>query len=414
MSYLPRIIERELDELAADAPAIAIQGPKGVGKTVTATQRAQSVIRLDTADGRTLVSAYPDRLMSLQPPVLLDEWQRQPQVWDLVRRAVDDGAPAGQFLLTGSAWPAGAEIHSGAGRIIDVRMRPLSLAERGLGEPTVSLDRLLTSGADIGGETDVTLADYVAEIIASGLPGIRSSSPRMRRGQLRGYIDHIATREFPELGTTVRRPATLRAWMSAYAAATSMTASYNSILDAATPAEAEKPAKTTTIHYRDVLSQLWLLDPVEAWLPADNELRRLGSAPKHGLADPGLAAALLELSEDDLLSGGPRSAMLGPLFEQLVALSLKVYAQHAEARLGHLRFNGGEREIDLIAHRGSRVVAIEVKLSRDPPDRELRHLHWLRDRLGDRLSDAVVVTSGRYAYRRPDGIAVIPAALLGP
>ena len=209
--------------------------------------------------------------------------------------------------------------------------------------------------------------------------------------------------------------------MEAYAAATATTASYERIRDAATSGQREKPSKTTTQPYRDVLERLWLLDPVPAWLPSRNRLARLSSSPKHHLADPALAARLLGADARTLLQprlGGPRiprdGTLLGALFESLVTLSFRVYAQASEARVGHLRTWSGEREIDLIVESDRGVLAIEVKLGRTPDDRDVRHLLWLRQQLGEELLDALVVTSGRTAYRRPDGVAVVPAALIGP
>jgi predicted AAA+ superfamily ATPase len=346
-----------------------------------------------------------------------------PEAWDLVRRRVDTGADPGQFLLTGSASPGGLGTHSGAGRIVDVRMRPLALTERGGEASSVSLRQLLSGvQPSVGGRTRNRLAFYVEEILSSGLPGLRSFSGRALRAQLDGYLDRIVDRDFPELGHPLRNPAALRRWMTAYAAASSTTASFETIRDAATGGQGEKPAKTTTLPYRDVLERLWILDPVPAWAPTRNRIRRLAMPPKHQLADPALAARLLGVDADSLLEDGgatplvPRDgSLLGALFESLVTLSLRVYAQAAEARVFHLRTSGGEHEVDLIAERGDgRIVAIEVKLARDVVDADGRHLRWLGERLGDELLDAVIVTTGEEAYRRPDGIAVIPATLLGP
>jgi hypothetical protein len=422
MAYVRRILDDALDDLLAALPAVALQGPKGVGKTATAMRRAQTVVRLDDARQRAVYAADPDRLHSLTSPVLIDEWQRLPEVWDHVRRAVDDGATAGEFMLTGSATPAGAAIHSGAGRIVDLRMRPLSLAEREITEPTVSLSHLLAGNQpDIGGTSPVTLQNYVDEIMRSGFPGIRPLPQRARRLQLDSYLDAVVSREFPEQGVILRRPATLRAWLAAYAAATSTSSSYTTILDAATGGSAGKPAKTTTIAYRDVLARLWLLDPVPAWLPGTNRLKRLAKAPKHQLADPALAARLLHVDTHTLLEGrssGPnvprQDTLLGALFEHLVGLSVNVYAQANDAHTGHLRALDGGHEIDLIVEQGHGIVALEVKLTAAVNDRDVRHLHWLRNQIGNQLRDAAIITTGHEAYRRTDGIAVIPAALLGP
>ena len=427
MSRLPlykrRIVDDELDELTESLAALALEGPKGVGKTATATQRAVTVHALDDPAQREVAVADPTRLLRGTPPVLIDEWQNVPESWDLVRRAVDAGAAAGSFLLAGSAEPRSPGTHSGAARIVSVRMRPLTLAERGVGVPSVSLAELLSgSRPALGGHTDVTLEAYTDEIVASGFPGLRGLPGRALRAQLDGYLARIIDRDFEEMGREVRNPAALRRWMSAYAAASSTTATWERVRDAATSGQGDKPAKTTTIPYRDVLERLWLLDPVPAWLPTRNYLSRLSAPPKHQLADPALAARLLGMDASALLDAVPvgvtiprDGTLLGSLFESLLTLNVRVYAQAAEASLKHLRTTSGDHEVDLIVERGDgRVVAIEVKLARTVNDDDARHLRWLARRADTDLLDAIILTTGEEAYRRTDGIGVVPAALLGP
>ncbi|MBA2557506.1 MAG: DUF4143 domain-containing protein [Chloroflexi bacterium] len=176
--------------------------------------------------------------------------------------------------------------------------------------------------------------------------------------------------------------------MRAYASALSSTASYEKIRDAATAGGDEKPAKTTVLRYRAILEGLWVIEPIPAWGAARNELARLSLSPKHQLADPALAARLRGATIDTLLSG----VAAGPLAPR-----------------------NGDHEIDLIVEGAEqRVLAIEVKLARTITDANVRHLLWLRDRIGPDLLDAVIVSTGPEAYRRRDGIAVVPAALLGP
>lgn len=424
MHYLRRVVDDELDDLIGALPAISLEGAKGVGKTETALQRARTTYRLDDPAVQAVAQADPRAMLTQPAPVLLDEWQRVPPLWDAVRRAVDDGTPPGSILLTGSASPARPPTHSGAARVVTVRMRPLSLGERGVTEPpTVSLRDLLAGNRPpVEGTTKLTLADYTDEIIRSGFPGIRHLDGRALRAQLDGYLDRIVDTDFAEMGRQVRRPQLLRRWMAAYAAATATSAGYETIRDAATPGEAEKPAKSTTIPYRDVLERLWIVDPLPAWMPTRNAIARLTRSPKHHLVDPALAARLLGVGTDALLKGtepGPRiprdGTLLGHLFESLVTLSVRVYAQAAEASVGHMRTAQGAQEVDLIIERDDRrIVAIEVKLSRSVDDNDVRHLLWLRDRMGTDLLDTVIITTGPQAYRRPDGIAVVPAALLGP
>lgn len=416
------MVDQELDELFDGLAAISLDGPKGVGKTETARRRANTVYDLDDPNVRGLLSAHPTRLDQVTPPVLLDEWQRFPITWDWVRRSVDRDNSGGRFLLTGSATPVEAPTHSGAGRIVRIRMRPMTLFERRLASPTVSLTGLLTGRRPlISGDTDVDLPRYADEIVRSGFPGIREHSDRVRRSLLDSYLARIVEIDFPEQGLQVRRPDALRNWLAAYAAATSTTASQTTILRAATQGD-EAPTKPTVLTYREVLSQIWMLDPIPGWLPTRNLFTRIGQSPKHQLADPALAASLLGVDQGSLLDlrePGPAiprdGSLLGSLFESLVSLDLRVYAQLGEARVFHLRTRNGDREIDFIIERADRrVVAVEVKLSAGVEDTDVRHLRWLAARLGDDLLDSVVITTGRHAYRRQDGIAVVPAALLGP
>lgn len=413
MAYHPRTVDFELDALLPLAPAIALEGPKGVGKTDTARRRCTSEWFLDDSTHREIVEADPTITDSESVTTLLDEWQRLPEIWDRVRRSVDRGAGPGRFLLTGSATPvAGSDTHSGAGRILSLRMRPMALHERAVITPTVRLSALLNGTSDVSGVSAFTLADYVEEIIVSGFPGIRQQAPQTQRAQLDGYLQRVIERDIPDQGLAVRRPETLRRWLAAYAAATATTTAYSKLLDATTTGDGHQPAKTTTIAYRDHLTQLWLLDPVPGWSPSRNVFTRLQQAPKHHLADPGLAARLLNLTQRSLMVG-TGTPMLGPLFEALATLSIRVSGQAAEARVGHLRTRNGDHEIDLILEGpDGQILGVEVKLAPSVTDADVRHLLWLRSQHAD-VVDLIVITTGTRAYRRRDGVAVIPLALLG-
>lgn len=296
----------------------------------------------------------------------------------------------------------------------------MTLSERGVAEPTVSLRNLLSGDRPrLSGSCPLRLSNYVQEIVASGFPGMRGLGPRAQRFQLDSYLHNAVDRDVPEQGLAVRKPEAMLAWLRAYAAASSTTASYSQILDAATPGQGDKPARSTSIAYRDVLTALWLLDPVPAWAPGGSALTRLGQAPKHHLADPALAARLLAMTPEALLDGkgealGPQAGtMLGHLFESLVTLCVRVPAQAAEAAVRHLRTRNGDHEIDLVVvSDDGRALAIEVKLANTINDQDTKHLHWLKERMGDQLLDAIVINTGPNAYRRPDGIGVVPLGLL--
>ena len=426
-SYRRRLVDDELDDYLQPTPgvvvAIALEGARGIGKTSTADERAATRYDLDDATHLAVVSADVGLALAQPAPVLVDEWQHHPPVWDRVRRAVDNRDPPGPFLLTGSVAPRDTGVHTGAGRILALRMRPLSLAERWPGHASVSLSDLLGGGRPpVAGSSMFGLAQYTEELFRSGFPGLRDLPEKLRRAQLDGYVRRVIDKDFAELGHQPRNPAGLRRWMLAYAAATATAVSWEKVRDAATGGESDKPARSTVMPYRDVLERLFVLDPVPGWKPTRNRIARLTEPPKHHLADPALATTLLGLTSHQLLAGEePASAvprdgtLLGALFESLVTQSVRVYAQAANASVGHLRTFAGEREVDLVVERGDgRVVAVEVKLHPVATDRDVAHLRWLGRQMGADLLDAVVVTTGTEAYRRPDGIAVVPAALLGP
>lgn len=421
--YVRRVVDDELEELFGYLPAVLLDGAKGVGKTATGRRWAPVGWNLDDTDQRAVVEADPAIVIRSGngSAVLIDEWQHVPEVFDAVRRAVDADPTGGRFLLTGSA-PSLTSTHSGAGRVTTLRMRPLSLYERlPRDTATVSLAAMLAGDTDVAGATEFGLADYVAEIVTGGYPGMRHLPQKARERQLDSYLDRIVDHDLAELGLRVRRPATIRAWLKAYAAAVSTTASWEKIRDAATPGAGDKPAKTTTMPYIELLTQLRILDPVEAWSPSLNHLAALTQAPKHHLADPALAARLVRLRAATLTRGAspelglPRDgSYLGALFESLATLTVRVLAQRHGARVYHLRTHRGRHEIDLIVEGDDGIVAIEVKLGSGITDDDLIHLRWLKEQVGDDLAAAVVITTGGHAYRRKDGTIIVPLALLGP
>jgi predicted AAA+ superfamily ATPase len=423
MQYRLRILDTVLDETLADLAAVAIEGAKGVGKTATATRRAHTVLSLSDPRVRASVAGNYDLITEVAPPVFIDEWQLVPDVWERVRQAVDaDPRTGGRFILAGSAGlAAGIRVHSGAGRIVGLTMRPMSLAERSMEEPTVSLSSLVRGGATIAGSTARKTSDYVDEILRSGFPGIRHLPERNRQRQLDTYLARVVDHDMPEAGASIRRPAALRAWLRAYAAATATTADYSKILDAATPGHSDKPARSTVDGYREQLRRLFILDPVDGWAPGFAPLRQLTVSPKHHLVDPALAARLVGVGAKGLLIGeGQRvsaatGTWLGALFESLATQSVRIYGDVLQARVTHLRTRGGEHEVDLIVETDDRrIVAMEVKLSDTVVDSDVKHLNWLAATLGERVVDRLVLCTAPFAYRRRDGVAVVPLALLGP
>lgn len=418
MLYKKRIVDDVLDSLMPQLPAILLDGPKAVGKTSTATQWARTIKRLDRSDERSLAAANPDWITQGEKPILLDEWQRSPDVWGEIKSAVDRDFTGGQYLLTGSL--PSTETHSGAGRITAVRMRPLSIAERTIEQPTVSLKKLLDGSANIEGETSTGINDYTREMTVSGFPAIRTLSGRALRVALDGYIDRIIDADIREVGLSIRKPASLRSWITAYAAATGTTASWETIRDAANSGSHEPPAKTTVIPYRDALTRLRVLDELPAWTPSHNPFTKVSLTAKHFLADPALALRLMNYDSETIqtASGFGKakfdSPLIGRMFEALAVQSVQTYVQAAFATVSHFRDMNGRHEIDMIIEReDGKVLAVEVKLSATPDPADGKHLKWLKSEIKEQLIDLVVIYAGKYAYRQND-IAYVPLALLGP
>jgi predicted AAA+ superfamily ATPase len=415
-------VDQEIDLLLRDLPALSLAGPKGVGKTRSAERRAKSFFRFDDPMVAEIFRAQPSLVTLADSPTLIDEWQRIPSSWDVVRRSIDDNPSPGRFILTGSATPSVPPAHSGASRIFPLRMRPLTLDERGFGPASVSLGELLLGKRpEVEGQSWMVLDDYVDEILTGGFPGMRHSTPRSQRTALNGYLERVVDTDVKELGVAVRNPGVLLRWLRAYAAATATSTSFEKIREAASAGGQTGPARSTAIPFRDALSRIWILDDLPAWTPTRNHLRQVSGVPKHHLCDPALAARLLELDRDALLSGhGPSftprdGAFLGALFESLAVLNIRVFAQLHGASSFHFRDHRGRHEVDMVVARDDqRVVAVEVKMSEEVRDEDVSHLRWLKEELGPDLLDAVVVTTGQYAYRRPDGVAVVPLGLLSP
>ncbi|GHU64983.1 ATPase AAA [Clostridia bacterium] len=421
--YKKRILDDKIEKLVGMMPAIAIDGAKAVGKTRTACRIAASTFEFDKPETQTLYNINPKMIVESNTPILLDEWQRVPEIWDTVRRLVDkDNTPA-QYILTGSAYPKDANIHSGAGRIIHQKLYPLSLQEKFNAKEVVSI-RDCFDGAvkdEFIFETKISFEDYIREITRSGFPGIYFSKEESIPYYIETYIENIISVEMLENNYKIRKPDSMKRWLRSFAAATGTESGYNEILDNATAGERDKPSKATTNTYREILQNLWLLEELPAWLPLEGNFNRLKATPKHYLADPALEAMLLKITFDEMASMKATSkfdekygSIVGRLFESLVALSLRTYSSANDAGLSYLKTRNGDHEIDFILSKGKKIIAVEVKLSNDVVDSDVKHLNWLQGQIGGNLSQKIIINTGKYAYRRKeDGVIVCPAALLG-
>lgn len=411
LSYKHRLVDRLLDELLTQLPALWLAGPRATGKTTTIGRRAATVVRLDREAEAAAFAADPDAaLAGLEEPVLLDEWQEVPGVFGAVRRAVEVNPRPNRFFLTGSVraeleqrtWP-------GTGRLIRIPMYPMTIREQlGRAGGQAFLDRL-SEGRELAAPADVPdLRGYLELALRSGFPtpSLRLSG-RPRRAWLESYLDQLLTHDVEQLeepATKRRDPQRLRNYFEAYALSSAGVADHKTIYDAA------GVTKATASSYEKLLTDLLIVEQLPAW--TSNRLKRLGKQPKRYVVDPALVAAALRVDELGVMRDGD---LLGRILDTFVASQLRPELAICETRprIYHLRTEHGRQEIDLLAELGGqRVVGIEVKASASPDREAARHLMWLREQLGERFAAGVVLHTGPRVFGLANGIVAAPIAVL--
>ena len=407
--YRPRIADQELRRRLGAAGAVVIEGPKACGKTATARQAAASEVLLDVdANARRAAAIDPALVLAGTAPRLIDEWQIAPAIWNHVRRAVDDRARPGQFILTGSAAPADdVTRHTGAGRLTRLRLRPMSLFETGRSSGAVSLLGLLAGRAPRSAEADLPIRDLAEQVCVGGWPGNLHRSTGQALQANRAYLDEIRRVDVGRVDGTRRDPAKvgdfLRSFarnVGTYAAAATMAADLND---------------HTADAYLTALERLMIVEDQPAWTPHLRSRSRLRGAAKRHFVDPSLAVAALRADPDRLLRD---LAWLGFLFESLVIRDLRVYAGSGDAEVLQYRDNTGLEVDAVVQAAGGAWAAFEVKLGAGMIDAAAAALLRFAARVDTARSGApaalaVIVPAG-YGYVRPDGVGVIPIGALGP
>ncbi len=415
-TYLPRVADASVVSALQALGAVVIEGPKACGKTETARQHARSEVLLDLdPEAQRAAGVDPRLLLAGAVPRLIDEWQREPQVWDAVRREVDARRSPGQFILTGSATPQDQAVrHSGAGRMTVVALRPMTLFEQGFSPGTVSIAALLDGQVPPTGTSALDVTAYAERIVVGGWPGLIGRSVSDATRFMDGYIDTIVEHDIEVVSGGRRNPRLVRRFLLAYAQMSAHPARLSTIVERARGiAEDEGPSRWTAQPYLDALARLMVVDDLEAWNPELRSRTRLMTTPKRHLVDPSLAAALMGCDPTRLLGD---LNTLGYLFESLAARDVRVYAAAADATAYHYRERAGELEVDLVVERRDGAwVGAEVKLGTALIDDAANALLHLGSARTTRPPAALVVlTATEYAYQRPDGVYVVPLGLLGP
>ena len=416
MRYSPRVVDRELTEALGILGAVLIEGPRACGKTATSMQQAGSSIRLDTDPGALqLAQLDPEMLLQGATPRVIDEWQLAPQLWNSVRRAVDDRQARGQFILTGSSVPADDETrHSGAGRILRLRMRPMSFFESGHSDGSVSLASILQGELVRSAGVPLNLEATIDQLCVGGWPALQGLPVASAQKALRTYLDDVALVDVARVDDQRRDPERVTRVLRALArnVATEVSAA-RLAADAGT--EGEPMKATTLVSYLATLGRLMVVENQESWAPHLRSRDSVRKAPKRHFVDPSLAVAALGASPETLLKD---LNTVGLLFESLVVRDLRVYSQSLDGVVKHYRDDAGVEVDAIVELRDSSWAAFEIKLGEARVDEGAASLLKFAAKIDATKSGTpralVVITTGQYAYTREDGVHVVPLSLLGP
>lgn len=415
--YYPRICDKLVEKKLATSGALLIEGPKWCGKTWTGLNASKSALYMQDPDRRNgylrMADTMPSQLLTGDKPRLIDEWQEAPVIWDAVRFDVDRSGLWGQYILTGSATPKEDELprHTGTGRIARLRMRPMSLYESMESNGKVSLSNLFNGETDVICESKLTVKDLATIICRGGWPEAvakSANSPDIAQN----YVDAVVNVDVRSVDGVFRDPHRVRQVLRSYARNISTLAAQTTIL-ADVRANDNTFSDTTLYNYTNVLRKIFLIEDIPAWKPSLRSKSAIRTSDKRQFVDPSIAVAALHADADSILGD---FEYFGFLFESLVARDLRVYAQVSDGDVFHYR-DKDKLEADLIVrlHDG-RWAAIEVKLGSKEIDEGARHLLEIKkkvdtDKVGE-PSFLMVITGGEFAYRRPDGVYIVPLGCL--
>lgn len=417
--YIPRFADAELATRLRATGAVLVEGPRGCGKTQTALQAAKSAVRLDLdRAARRAGELDPALLLAGERPRLIDEWQLVKDVWNEVRGDVDDHPEeTGRYILTGSAVPADDQTrHTGSLRITRLRMRPMSLAESGHSSRQVSLAALFEGGDAEAADPGFDIHDIAERIVIGGWPALLRRAPADAMVATQGYLDETCRVDLSRLDGPRHDPENVARLLRSLARCVATGASASTIGADVAGADGRGAINYhTVIDYLKALTRVFVVEDLPAWSPALRSRGVLRSSVTRHFVDPSLAAAALGAGPDWLLRD-PET--LGFLFESLVIRDLRIYGQAVGASVSHYRENTGAEADAILQLRSGRWAAIEVKLGQGDIDKGADSLlRVARNVDADRHGSPAflaVVTGWGYAYRRPDGVFVIPIGTLAP
>lgn len=419
--YKPRIADEILKDKLEAKGAVIIEGPKWCGKTTTAMQVAGSVLRMDEPSKRDvniqMSEIAPERLLQGKTPRLIDEWQIAPKLWDAARYEVDTRGEEGQFILTGSAVPVDSKeiTHSGTGRFTWLTMRPMSLYESEESSGEVSLEELFLTPKQIIGINGLDLEKLAFAICRGGWPGAMEMSEKAALSQAMDYYDAVVKSDVNRADGVNKNPERVKRLMKSFARNQGAQVASTVLRDDIQANDTDKLNEDTIASYINALKKIFVIEDMPAWNPNLRSKTAIRTTDTRYYVDPSIAAAALGVGPKDLLND---LNTMGLLFEAMCVRDLRVYAEYLGGEVLHYRDKSG-LECDTVIHlRNGKYGLAEIKLGGQKLMEEgAVNLKGLADKIDTTKMPLpsfmmIVVGIGDFAYRREDGIYIVPIGCL--
>lgn len=421
MKYRKRIADITLKKKLQSKGAVLIEGAKWCGKTTTATQVAKSILYMQDPARKNqyleMAEIAPQRLLQGAVPRLIDEWQLAPKLWDSIRFEVDKRDKFGQFILTGSAVPPQtSEIsHSGIGRITKMLMRPMSLFESGDSTGEVSLTDLFSGNEDIIGTSDIDIDKLAFLICRGGWPKSIACNKEVSLQQAIDYYEAIVDSDISKVDNIERNKERTKRILRSYARSIASQAKISSISKDISTNEAASLSDVTITSYLNALKKIFVLEDSPAWNPNLRSKTAIRTSDTRYFTDPSVATAALEIGPQDLVND---LNTMGLLFENMCIRDLRIYAEALDGNIYHYRDKSG-LECDAVIHlRNGTYGLIEIKLGGDRLISEgVATLNKLSSNIDTSKMKSpafkmVLIGVGEMAYKRSDGIYIVPLSCL--
>lgn len=415
--YIPRIADKILDFKLNTKGAVWIKGPKWCGKSTTAKRFSKTCILMQDEETKEqniqLAKTSPSYFLKGETPLLIDEWQTIPFIWNQIRTEVDKRDEFGQFILTGSVTPNEDNLkdqHSGTGRITSMIMRPMSLFESEESSGSISLKALFDSGNIEPTKCDISLEDYAFYTARGGWPKSIGLDVSYALQQAIDYYEGLVESDISH--DSKKNPERVRLLMRSYARNCSTQANNTTIKNDMIVNDSEKLDEDTIHQYVNSLKSLYVVEESEAWNPNVRSKTAIRTSNTRYFVDPSIACAALNLGPEGLMKD---LRTFGLLFENLCIRDLRVYSEPLGGKVKHFRNGKGLESDAVITLKDGTWAAIEIKLGNpDLIEEAAKNLIELKNDVNKEPAFLMIMTTTNSAYRRDDGIWVVPAGCLGP